>query len=365
MNIALFSPSKNPYSETFIQAHKNYLKGNMFYFYGSGSDIRLEGVGELEASFYYDLLKVKGKLLGRKYGYAWEQVLLKALKKYKIDVVLVEYGNHAFYLKNVLNKLKIPIVVHFHGVDASSRYIIEYCNNYKTVFSFSSKVIAVSKLMVQNLFDLGCPMEKLVCNPCGPNSDFFNVKAKFSKKQFIGIGRFVDKKAPYYTILAFKEVLIKYPEAILLLAGKGLLLDTCINLVKSLNLEKNVSFLGVITPHEFQNYLSESLAYVQHSITASSGDKEGTPVAVLEASAAGLPVISTKHAGIPDVIIEGETGLLCNEHDVVKMTQNMLFLLDNPKKAILMGEQGRKNISEHFTLDRHISILQKIIDDLV
>ena len=67
-------------------------------------------------------------------------------------------------------------------------------------------------------------------------------------------------------------------------------------------LEQNVRFLGVITAEDFRELLSESLAFVQHSVTALNGDMEGTPLTVMEASSTGLPVVATLHAGIPDVI---------------------------------------------------------------
>lgn len=365
MNVAIFSPSQNPYSETFIQAHKNYLKGNIFYFYGSGSNIQLEGVGTLVTSIKVNQIKFKRKILNKPYNYIKNKIVLDALKEYKIDIILIEYGNHAFQLKEVLELSECPVIVHFHGVDASSKEVIERCDNYKNVFKLANKIIAVSKVMEQSLLDLGCPRDKLVYNVYGPQPEFLKVSPNFSKKQFIGIGRFVDKKAPYYTILAFKEVIDKYPEAKLFLAGIGGLLESCINLVKYLNLEANVFCLGIITPEEYRKYLDESLAFVQHSITANSGDMEGTPLAILEASAAGLPVISTKHAGIPDVIIDNETGLLSNEHDVKTMAANMMFLLNHTGQAKKMGSAGKINISKHFSLERHIDVIQNIINDLM
>ena len=85
--------------------------------------------------------------------------------------------------------------------------------------------------------------------------------------------------------------------------------------------------MGVITPEEYRSELQNSLAFVQHSITAENGNMEGTPLAVLEASAAGIPVISTNHAGIPDVVLYEQNGLLCQEKDVQKMTDNIIKLL--------------------------------------
>ena len=226
------------------------------------------------------------------------------------------------------------MIVHFHGYDASTFKVIEKCNNYKEVFNYASKVIVVSKKMEQMILKLDCLKEKLVYNVYGPRSEFDKVKPTYSKKQFIGIGRFIDKKAPYLTILAFKKVLEKQPDAKLLLAGDGALFNTCKNLINHYKLEANVELLGVISSEQYRKYLSESLAFVQHSIRSIIGDMEGTPLAILEASSAGLPVISTLHAGIPDVIQDGKTGLLCREHDVEAMACNMLKILDDTSLAI-------------------------------
>src|SRR5690606_9989960 len=117
----------------------------------------------------------------------------------------------------------------------------------------------------------------------------------------------------------FKKAAENHSDAKLIMAGDGQLLNTCQNLIRYLGIESQVEFVGIIAPEKFRHLLTESRGLVQHSITAESGDMEGTPVAVLEASAAGIPVISTFHAGIPDVIKNGETGLLCEEHDVYGM----------------------------------------------
>ena len=358
LNIALFAPSNNQYSETFIQAHKNNLDGNVFYYYGTGSSIRLDRQDSLMGSAKYFRLKLYAKLNKKPSNYLWEQRLVYSLKSNKIDVILVEYGNHAHQLRKVLMVSGLPIVVHFHGYDASVRSIIESCENYKQIFQISNKIVAVSRKMEQMLLDMGCPREKLVHNVCGPQLEFEAVVPTFENKQFIGIGRFTDKKAPYYTILAFKEVVEKHPDARLLLAGDGLLFNSCQNIIKHYHLEDNVKLLGVIKPEEFRGLLEVSLAFVQHSITADNGDMEGTPVAVLEASVAGLPVISTFHAGIPDVINHEDTGLLSQEHDVAAMAANMLRLLDDVELAKKLGIRGKKNIFKNFSFKTHIDRLQ-------
>ncbi len=365
MNIAIFSPSQNPYSETFIQAHKNYLKGSVFYYFGTKARIRLEGAGSLVSKLQILRYRFIRKFKNYSYSYVQEQSVLASLKRHAIDVVLVEYGTHAHHLLPILKQSGLPFVVHFHGYDASVYETLINCNNYQEVFSIASKIIAVSRKMEQMLLTLSCPKGKLVYNVYGPQPEFELVKPNYAKKQFIGIGRFTDKKAPYYTIMAFKEVVAKHPDAQLLLAGDGVLLNMCQNLVKHYGIEKHVQFLGVITPETYRHILSESLAFVQHSITASNGDMEGTPLAVLEASVAGLPVIATNHAGIPDVIIHGQTGLLCDEHDVAGMAKHMLQVFDNVAYARQLGAAGKIHILEYFSMQHHIEGLQNILEQAV
>jgi glycosyltransferase involved in cell wall biosynthesis len=358
MNIAIFSPSQNPYSETFIQAHKNNLKGNIFYYYGTRGNIKLEN-GILKNNLSY---KLYCKLLKKPGYFIWKERLIRSLRSNNIDSILIEYGNHAYSLLPVLKDLKIPFVVHFHGYDASVNSVIKNCNNYNEIFCLANKIIAVSDSMKNKLVDYGCLEEKILVTPCAPNDLFFNLKPTFAKKQFISVGRFVNKKAPYLTILAFSKVVEKYPTYKLKMAGDGLLLNTCKNLVKYLGIQDNIQFLGVVTPEEYRRELLNSLAFVQHSITADNGDMEGTPVAVLEASVSGIPVISTKHAGIPDVIIHEQTGLLCEEKDVKKMAENMIKLIKNKELAVKLGVNGKCRIQNEFNMSIHISKIQEALN---
>jgi len=105
--------------------------------------------------------------------------------------------------------------------------------------------------------------------------------------------------------------------------------------------------------------------FLEDAITTENGDMEGTPVAILEANAASLPVISTYHAGIPDVIIHGKTGLLCEEHDVETMSKYMLQLLNDVSYAKTLGSKGKIRIQEHYSLKRHLSKLEDILSSVV
>ncbi|GAA3614079.1 glycosyltransferase [Flavivirga amylovorans] len=359
--IAIISPLKNSYSETFIQEQKNGLKGEVFYYYDGTLPKYLENYGLLLTPYISIVNKLK-RLLGFNKFTAKETAFLKSLKRNKIQAVLAQYGPTGHKILNICKSLKLPLIVHFHGYDASVKSIIEEHNNYKELFKYASKVIVVSQQMHRNLITLGCDVEKVVYNPCTPHDIFFEIEPKFTKKQFISVGRFTNKKAPYYTILAFKKVVELHSDAQLIMAGDGGLLNTCKNLVLLYGLQNNVQFVGIINRDEYIDLLKESLAFVQHSIIAADGDSEGTPVAILEASAAGLPVVSTIHAGIPDVIEHGETGLLSNEHDVNTMYENMLKLITNLILVKQLGASGKAKIKAQFNLDKHLEVLQKTIE---
>jgi len=293
----------------------------------------------------------------------YEHALINSLKREKVDGVLAEYGPTACQNLDVVKFLKLPLVVHFFGYDASLISVLKnYADQYKKLFSYVDAVVVVSKKMKNDLLALGCPSDKLVISICGPDPDFFKLKPSYDKQQFIAVGRFVEKKAPYLTLLAFKKVVYIYPKAKLIMVGDGHLLVMCKNLVKALNFENNIEFRGVLTPEEIQLLYMDSLAFVQHSIIAESGDSEGTPVAILDAQASALPVLSTYHAGIPDVIINNETGLLVDEYDVDGMAKNMIRILKEKELAQKLGMAGRERIRNNFTMEKHLDTLQNLIE---
>lgn len=367
LNLAIVAQSLNAYTETFIQAHKEIQGMDVRYYYGDPLPTMLENHGALEKNkFGLVLTHYFGKLLGSTFVDRREDALARSLRKERIDCVLAEYGPTGANILNVCRSLRIPLVVTFLGYDASVHQILQqYELAYKDLFKYASAVVVVSRSIQEKLKDLGCPAEKIHFSPTGPHDRFFNVIPNFSQKLFVSTGRFVDKKAHYYTILAFNEVLKKHPEARLVIAGEGALLNVCTNLIRFLKIEHAVSLPRVITLEQFSEYLTVARAYVQHSLTALDGDMEGTPVAILEASAAGVPVISTRHAGIPDVVIDGKTGFLVDEHDVMGMSKYMMDVLEDKDLARKIGASGRTFVMENFSREAHLGVITQAIRDAV
>lgn len=360
INLALISPAKEGYSETFIKAQKDLLPFNIHFYYGGFIPLNHEKDGRLLQQDLYS--KIVRKINNESPAISIQKSVIHNFRKNKINCVLAQYGPTGAEMVNICKELGIPLVVHFHGYDASMYETLKsYSEKYKLMYDYASAIIVVSKFMYNELVKLCAPKNKLILNTYGPNEIFREIKPDYKSKQLIAIGRFVDKKAPYYTILAFKQVIKNLPDAKLVMIGDGPLWATCKNLVHFYKLDNNIIFKGVQTPSEIKLEMSKSCAFIQHSIRAENGDCEGTPLSVLEAQLAGLPVISTYHAGIPDVVINNKTGLLSNEHDVDSMTLHIINLLKSTEFRMELGENGKKRIINNFSVEKYINRLSEVI----
>lgn len=363
MRLAILSPRKKALTETFIQSHFDFLKADIIHFYGGDIPTHMDerALEEAHSNVSKLQLKLRHKLNRDTLNYA-ERLLFKALKRAAPDVILIEYGNIAAECIRVLEALNIPFVVHFHGFDSSVYGVREkYKQQFLRVFQRCQMAIAVSTKMKNDLLAMGAPAHKIAHVCYGPYAFFKTIHPNYSSKNLVAVGRFVDKKAPHLAILAFKKALEKVPDATLTMMGSGTLFRVCQDMVTALNLEKNVLLLGDVQPADVAKQFAQACAFVQHSRIAENGDSEGTPLSILESQLAGLPAIATYHAGISDVVMHEETGLLCDENDVNQMAVNMIRVLQDSALAERMGVAARRRIEEHFTMEMYIEKLQNIL----
>ena len=370
LNLAIASPAAGERTETFIRQHLEGLNID-FHFFGGYLPIKLlhkkkeTRLGfDLTFGNLFQLIKqlIKSKSIDGQF--VRNIKFIAALRKHKIQALLIEYGATAAECLPACKELNIPIVVFFHGYDVFMKDMIEkYKDGYLEVGRYASTVFIVSELMRDRLIAIGIPPKKLVLNPCSPHPRFLKITPNYNNKIVLSIGRFVDKKAPYYTLYSFKLLLAVHPDAKLIFCGAGSLLDTCVNLAKLWGIADSIQFLGRVSTDTILELLKNASIYVQHSITASNGDSEGTPVAILEAMAAGLPVISTYHSGITQVVEDGVSGFLIDEHDVRKMAEKMIYLTNNPKKLKTMGENGRRIVKEKYHPSEHLDLIRRAIEN--
>jgi glycosyltransferase involved in cell wall biosynthesis len=236
-----------------------------------------------------------------------------------------------------------------HGYDASVLLRDPWwLRKYRVLFSHASGIIVPSKFLAGNLAAVGCPVEKLHVSPYGVNPQNFCASTP-EPYSVIAVGRMVRKKSPQTTVRAFALVRALVPKARLEIVGDGPLLGECLLLAGRLGLDDSVRFHGWQSPEVVARLMGRAALFVQHSVTDRYGDSEGMPVAVLEAMACAVPVVSTRHSGIPEAVEDGTTGLLVDEHDVDGMADKMARVLTDPSLARRLGDAGRRRILSSFT----------------
>lgn len=366
MNVCLVQPAPSRASETFLRAHAAKLPGNVCVVHGKRARLAEGRIGVCEHLRRGPLALER---LVRRESKRWEytQSYARMFDKLRPHVIVAEYGTWGAHVMDACRMLDLPLIVHFRGADASKQEILdEYLERYKRLMHEAAALVAVSHRIAETLIAWGAPSEKVFHNPSGADCDAFGgAQAGKADPTFLAVGRFAETKAPYLTLLAFWEVVRDCPEARLRMIGDGPLMPFCRQLVKQMRLEHAVTFLGV-QPHDVvRKEMNAARAFVQHSVVAADGDAEGTPCSVMEAGASGLPVVATRNAGIQDVVVDGETGFLIEEHDVHSMAERMLSLASDASLAARMGRAGRARVKAHFSQANSLRRLSSIIESVV
>jgi glycosyltransferase involved in cell wall biosynthesis len=360
-------------SETFILAHAERLPAYAYVLQGSPPH-RIEGGRSLLPA----AARAAARLLGRAIGVttpraedllfrklpagARARLYARYLRRQGIKVVLAEFGPLATELDEGCMRASVPLVAHFHGFDAFKHDVVNYYGDaYRLLFRRGRGVVAVSESMSRQLVALGAAEHQIYLNPYGVDLELFR-PGKTTPGLVVAVGRFIDKKAPELTVLAFSKVLTRVPDAQLVLIGDGQLRPAVERLISALGVQDSVRLLGEQDHAEVAGLLQRAAVFTQHSVIAPSGDREGTPVVVLEAGAAAVPVVATRHEGIAEVVVDGQTGFLVEEGDVDVMAARIADLLLDPERAHLLGQAARRRIEEKYSMEASINGLWAILE---
>lgn len=370
MRILISRPRAYTYSETFIT---NIITGlseyaDVYNIHSGRLPERREDGTLLNPRLFWVMHKLLKVLIGRN-NYFANYGIKKFLLGHKIDVVFANFGQTAAHMTPICKTLKIPLIAIFHGRDASDKKLLsQYKNKYLELFSYASGIIAVSEEMKKKLIIAGASPDKVKVIPYGINVEKFkpNVTDQNKMGNILAVGRFIAKKGPLHTIKAFSRVLQKFPDVTLTMVGEKIeLFDQCKKLVNELQIQDSVIFTGILSQEEIAKLMTNSLMFVQHSIVAPNGDSEGTPLSILEASASGLPVVSTLHGGIKEAVVHGKTGYLVEEKDEAEMAKYMILLCENPERGKEMGLNGRDHIQKNYQDKKQIKKIFALLQQAV
>lgn len=280
----------------------------------------------------------------------WMRMLF-LLRKVNPDVIHAQgivMGIPAFLGKRILNK---PYSVWGQGSDVYSTWA------FKT--TFTRLVLRNANLVIALTQDMRLRMQQIcdvraVIIPNGVRIESFsglsreksrkNLNILENEKIITFVGRLVPEKGVKYLIRAMTSINRNVPDARLLLIGDGLDRLYLEKLTQELKLTNTITFVGMVSNEKVPSYLASSDLFVLPTLS------EGLSIVILEAMACGLPVITTTVNGLPEIVKDGENGLLVAPKNSEQLAQKLLLLLNDDQLRMKMGENN-KRLSKNYSLE--------------
>lgn len=302
---------------------------------------------------------------------AW-RIASDICRRKKIDVLTVEDPFSTGLAGYLLSKrFKIPLNVQVHIDFCDNKYWLQLRKvNYlfntlaKFILRRADTIRVGTEPEKKKLTELGIKEDRIYVIPV--NSDlekFKNSDGLLIRKQYVDgkfdrmllfTGRLTRQKDIPTLLKAFKLILAERSSTLLVIVGSGDQENFLKKLVRDLEIERNVVFTGSLEHEEIPRYLSACDVYVVPSIY------EGTCIAMVEAMAAGKPVVATRFAGAEYLIKDEENGFLVNQKDYKRMAERILEILNDTSKGKLMGEESAKRIENIFSGNRNIKAIIKL-----
>ena len=251
-------------------------------------------------------------------------------------------------------RARSALVTTFHGVDISEtvdRYGPRY---YAPLFAVGDRFLGVSQYWADSLRAMGAPAERIAVQHMGVDCDklAFRPRGRSGRAhtQLLSIGRLTEKKGHEYTLRALALLRTQAPDLDIRLdiVGGGPLRGELAGLLAELRLEQQVQLHDSLPHARVVELLERADLFVLPSVTARSGDMEGIPVSLMEAMAQGLPVVSTRHSGIPELVAHERCGLLVAERNVPELARALEQLVRDPARWEPMGREGRAIVERGF-----------------
>lgn len=300
----------------------------------------------------------------------YSPLFYKAARDHDADVLHVHLGYDGYRMLPLKRKLRVPMVTGFFGIDASKYLQMpEWRERYRRLFDEGECFLALGPRMRDALVDAGCPAAKLqIFHVAIVVEDFpFRTRALGDRERVTILmgATFREKKGIAYALDAMASLRKRGLPFRFVLAGDGPLRAQIERQISDLDLRQHVELLGYVDPLAFRGLMEQAHIAILPSVTASDGDTEGTPLVLVEALAMGIPVVSTVHADIPEIVKDGVSGFLVPERDAGALAERLIHLVEHPESWEAMGRAGREHVTEQFNASRQFDKLMEIYSGLI
>ncbi len=299
-------------------------------------------------------------------------VLKKEIAKRKPALIHAQFGLGGALALPIARYAGVPLVVTFHGGDATKDKHFESGRLMPTIFqrrrhalaNEAEAIFCVSQFVRARLIARGFPVAKLQTHYLG-----IDIPAEVAlpplgiAKTVLFVGRLVEKKGVDVLIDAMAMVRATDPSLTLTVVGDGPLRTDLKRRASEAGVQ--VDFKGWLKPQEVQAAIRRALVLAVPSRTAGGGDAEGLPTVIMEAMALGVPVVASRHAGIPEIIAHGVTGLLVPENDVPALAEAIVAIDQDQDLAGRLRGEAYADVRARFDAERQSALLEQHLLDII
>ncbi len=277
----------------------------------------------------------------------------------------IYFGHIGVYLLPFLRIKQLPAIVSFHGADAMVDLDKSaHLEAAREMLGLADLVLARSKSLVERIVSAGCDPGKIRVHRTGIPLDELPFRRRAAASggwRFVQACRLIPKKGLATSLRAFARFARDFPDSSFVIAGEGPMLEDLRELAAELGVGEKVKFAGFLSQADLRALYYESQIFLHPSEIGADGNQEGVPNSMLEAMATGMPVIATRHGGIPEAVERG--GVLVGEGENEAMARAMLELARNPERHAEMGLEANREVSEKFELGAQIRALEGFYDE--
>ena len=298
------------------------------------------------------------------------QMLSSLLERRGADLMHIYFGHTGVHLLPFIEQWKKPCLVSFHGADVAVKQdIANYPTKLRCLFEAVPLVLARSQSLANRLMQFGCPREKLRVNRTGIPLDEFPLVERQAppngRWRIMQACRLIPKKGVATSLRAFAVFKRDFPNAEFFIAGKGPLQSELEMLAAGLGVSNDVHFVGFLSQSKLLGLYLSSHLFLHPSETPPDENQEGIPNSILEAMATGLPVLATRHGGIPEAVEHGQSGVLVQEEDYLGLAQSMKEIANNPSGLYQMGMNARMAVSARFEQGAQARLLESFYEEAI
>ncbi|GJQ22790.1 MAG: colanic acid biosynthesis glycosyltransferase WcaL [Candidatus Brocadia sapporoensis] len=292
------------------------------------------------------------------------------IERRPFDIIHCQFGTLGLkaVLLRQIGAINCKIVTSIRGFDVTM-ILKEKPGVYHELFRVGDFFLPVCQSLKERLVHAGCDKMKIAIHYSGIDCSKFEYSPRRRINDeyimLLTVARLVEKKGVAYAIEAVASLISKGKKIVYTIVGDGMLRENLQQIIARLGIEQQVKLIGWKTQEEVKILLQKSHVLVAPSLTSASGDQEGIPNVIKEAMASGLPVISTFHSGIPELVTDGVTGILVPEKEIHSLADALAYLISHPEICNKMGKSGRKYIEENFDINKLNNTLVQIYQQLL